>query len=320
MDIENILSKSIKWRQSQNSNSNENEAIRLFAGTSDGIDGLLIEQYGELILATLYNPELSQYQSKFLTFLTQYFPKKAILIKARDLKDSGKFKYSHNNDYNKDSILHCYEDDIKYEVHTDPRHDFGLYLDTKSARSFLRKISKNKNILNLFSYTCAFGIAAMKGEATSVTNIDPNKDYLNWGQKSADLNNIKFKKYPDTTQDYLARHVRRLNSGKDRPYDLTVVDPPAFLVGRGSNRLARNLWPTWMEQLKESGCKEYIIIINDKSLGRQKNLVEFIKEGLGDNLNIDKIAQSFDVEGQSLNKQEDPFYFNPVVFHVRKLS
>jgi 23S rRNA G2069 N7-methylase RlmK/C1962 C5-methylase RlmI len=319
MEIETLLTKSFNWRfEQQKSIDKDFEAIRLFAGQSDGIEGMLIEQYGELILASLYNSELSNSKDRILEFLNLYFPKKSILIKARDEMNAGKFVYTNNDKYSTDSILSCIENGLKYEIHTDPRHDYGLYLDTKAARNYLRANSKNKNVLNLFSYTCAFGIAAMKGDAKSVTNIDPNKEYLEWGQHSADLNQIQFKKYPDTTQAYLARHNRRLESGKDSPYDLIVVDPPAFLVGRGSNRLARNLWPTWMQALKDSRCREFIIIINDKSLGRQKNLSDFFTQGLGESIEIIPIKQSFDVIGQELNSTNDPFYFNPAIFSIKK--
>ena len=322
MDIEKLLKQSINWRVEHNLGDCDftKEAIRLFAGFSDGIEGLLIEQYGELLLVTLYNPELNIYKEKILQLLKNIFPEKPIIIKAREGKDTGKFHYTNNEHYQIDQILTCHEGDIEYEIHCDPRHDFGLYLDTKAARTYLRSICVGKTVLNLFSYTCAFGIAAMKADALSVTNIDPNKDYLDWAQKSADLNNIKFKKYPDTTQSYLARHIRRLNDNKDQPYDIIVVDPPAFLVGRGSDRLARNLWPKWMECLKSSGCKKFIIVINDKSLGRQKNLHQFFKDGLGEDLIIKEIPQSQDVAGQGLNNQNDNFYFNPVIFSIDKLS
>ncbi len=319
MEIENLLSKSFNWRfEREKSIDKDFEAIRLFAGQSDGIEGMLIEQYGELILTSLYNSKLSKYTERFLEFLNSYFPNKTILIKARDENTKGKFIYSNNEKYNIDAILNCVENGLKYEIHTDPRHDYGLYLDTKAARNYLRDNCKNKNVLNLFSYTCAFGIVEMKGAAKSVTNIDPNKEYLEWGQHSADLNQIQFKKYPDTAQAYLARHSRRLESGKDSPYDIIVVDPPAFLVGRGPNRLARNLWPTWMKGLKDSGCHEFIIIINDKSLGRQNDLSDFFKKGLGENIEIIPIKQSFDVIGQEINNSDDPFYFNPAIFSITK--
>ena len=155
MDIEKLLKQSINWRVEHFSQHNEfsNEAIRLFAGNSDGIEGLLIEQYGPLLLVTLYNSKLNIHKEQILSILSDLFPAKPIIIKAREGKDTGKFYYSNNERYQIDQILFCHEGDAEYEIHCDPRHDFGLYLDTKAARSYLRKICHNKTVLNLFSYT-----------------------------------------------------------------------------------------------------------------------------------------------------------------------
>lgn len=315
MDL-SLIDQSISWRRQKV--ADPNQALRMFAGISDGIEGLLIEQYGPFILASFYNPELYTHKKDILNKLITLFPERSILLKMRDPKDPGKFIHEGNDLYNKEAIYECLEEDLKFEIHTDPRHDFGLYLDTKASRKIVRGMSENKNILNLFSYTCAFGIAAIKGGAASVTNIDPNKEYLAWGQNSANLNGVTFKKYPDTTQDYLARHLRRLESGKDQAYDLIIIDPPAFLVGRGSHRLARNLWPTWMYCLKKSQCLTFLFVINDKSLGRSKNLESFFHEGLGKNISIERVPQSFDVEGQGVSLVEDNFYFNPEVFLIKR--
>ncbi len=317
MNITKIINESIEWRFAKIDNY-ESKAIRLFAGITDGIEGLLIDQFGPFIVATIYNPDILTFNNDILRFLEKTFPKKTILIKARDNKETNNFKYLYSKNYLKEDIHYCHEENLKFEIHTNPRHDYGIYLDTKSVRAFLKTISSEKKVLNLFSYTCAFGIAAMDGKANSVTNIDPNKDYLEWGKRNADINNFKMKRYPDKTEDYLARHLRRLKADKDTPYDITVVDPPAFLVGRGFNRLARNMWPKWMKYLKNSQCKEFIIVINDKSLGRQKDLSKFFSEGLGSDINISTIEQSFDVMGQLLVRDDDPYYFTPAIYYLNR--
>ncbi len=245
-------------------------------------------------------------------------PQKSLLVKYRANTETGSFVFERSSLLENDAHFICCENSASYEVHTDPKHDFGIYLDTKSARSFVRENSKDKTVLNLFSYTCPFGVAAMLGGAKVVTNIDPNKDYLAWGKRNAELNNLEYKCYPDTTQTYLKRHLRRLESGKDEPFDLIIVDPPAFLVGRGSDRLARNLWPSWMEDLKASKCREFIFVINDKSLGRNTDLNVFFKDGLGSNISIKEIEQSIDVIGSEPMASYDHFYFTPKVFSITR--
>ncbi|MCK5883736.1 MAG: class I SAM-dependent methyltransferase [Bacteriovoracaceae bacterium] len=315
MDIKGILEKSIDWRYCQCENP-EVQAMRLVSGVSDGLEGVLVEQYGSFVLATIYNLDLIQYQHEILKALDELLPTKAILIKARERANSNDYQYLNNDRYDRDAIHSCSEGVSKFEIHTDPRHDYGLYLDTKSARDFVHDRAAGKNILNLFSYTCAFGVSAMTGGASFVTNIDPCKEYLEWGRRNAELNSVVFKRYPDTTQGYLSRHLRRLEKGTDSPYDLTIVDPPAFLVGRGSKRLARNMWPEWMDYLNRAGCPEFIIVINDKSFGREHDLEKFFRNGLGDSIKVNAVEQSFDVVGQQVSYAEDKCYFNPMIFHI----
>ena len=54
----------------------------------------------------------------------------------------------------------------------------------KNTREYLSKISKNKKVLNLFSYTCGFSMYARRGGAKEVINIDMNKSVLITGQKN----------------------------------------------------------------------------------------------------------------------------------------
>lgn len=310
MNIKQLISKSIEYRLDKFDQSQTN-AFRLFAGLSDGIEGLFIDRWGKFTLIALYNNKLEKDKDEILNSVLEKFPDNSVLLKIRQ-KDS--FRYETHKET---EILTCIESNLQYEIHTDPKHDYGLYLDTKAARNFLSEICKDKTVLNLFAYTCPFGVAAMSAGAKTVTNVDPNKDYLAWGGKNADLNLIIFKKYPDTTQDYLKKHLRRLESGKDDPYDIIVVDPPAFLVGRGSERVARNLWPSWMSSFSESQCMEFLIIINDKSIARHSDLSEFFEAGLNKKISVEEIEQSPDVIGQKIFEEQDSFYLNPQIFYVK---
>lgn len=319
MDLFRTIAQSINWRRSFDC-WGEDQALRLFAGKSDGIDGLLIEKFGPFVLATLYcyHDLIKEQASSLLAALEQLMPNASILIKARLRPQSNDYFYLNNKNYASDAVFTCYEGDCAFEVHCDPRHDYGLYLDTKAARTWVRSRSDGLKVLNLFSYTCAFAVAAAKGGATDIVNIDPAKEYLDWGGRNADLNNVVFKRYSDTTQSYLSRHLRRLDSGKDNPYDLIIVDPPAFLVGRGDERLARKMWPEWMRSLAHSRCNEFLVVINDKDLARLNQLDHFLRQGLGDGIKIETIPQGDDILGQGGLSQADGHYYIPEIFLVRK--
>jgi len=85
-------------------------------------------------------------------------------------------------------------------------------------------------VLNLFAYTCAFGIAAVRGGARRVLNIDLSRSYLAWGQQNYELNelNVDARDFVNgDALDWLGRFARRQQS-----FDLVIVDPPSFSTSR----------------------------------------------------------------------------------------
>jgi 23S rRNA (cytosine1962-C5)-methyltransferase len=94
-------------------------------------------------------------------------------------------------------------------------------------------------VLNLFAYTCAFGVAAASGGARRVLNLDLSRSYLAWGQENYALNNLPVDDsdfvYGDAL-DWLARFAKR-----GQRFDLVIVDPPTFSTSRrGSLALERD--------------------------------------------------------------------------------
>jgi 23S rRNA (cytosine1962-C5)-methyltransferase len=94
------------------------------------------------------------------------------------------------------------------------------------VRARVRRNVVGRSVLNLFAYTCAFGVSAALGNAARVVNIDVSRPYLEWGQANYRLNDLAADPrdfiYGDAF-DWLARFARR-----GTRFDLVVVDPPSF--------------------------------------------------------------------------------------------
>jgi len=124
--------------------------------------------------------------------------------------------------------LFILENQIKIKLNLHSNLNSGYFPDMKNGRAYIRSIAKDKNILNLFSYTCAFSLAALKGEASSVTNIDMSKGALSTGRKNHHLNNIDTSNvtfYPHNILKSFSRIKR------DGPFDIVIIDPPTFQKG-----------------------------------------------------------------------------------------
>ncbi len=114
----------------------------------------------------------------------------------------------------------------RFEIRPSNGLSVGLYLDARDARGWVRDHSRGLNVLNLFAYTCGFGISALRGGATRAVNIDLSRKVLDWGEHNATLNG-----FVPNRRDFIAGDcfdwLARLAKKPER-FDLLVIDPPSF--------------------------------------------------------------------------------------------
>lgn len=115
------------------------------------------------------------------------------------------------------------ENSLRYEINLKDNQNIGFFLDMKPGRDLISKITKGKKVLNLFSYTCSFSVAAMNAGALKVTNIDMKKSFLKTGQKNHQLNGL------EKNVQFLSYDIMKSLSGisKKGPWDLIIIDPPS---------------------------------------------------------------------------------------------
>jgi 23S rRNA (cytosine1962-C5)-methyltransferase len=108
----------------------------------------------------------------------------------------------------------------------------GLYLDMRDTRAWLQGEARGLTVLNLFAYTCGFGVAARAGGATRVLNLDSSRRVLEWGEENARLNGQPVDRYDYVAGDcfdWLGRLAK-----KGQHFDVVVADPPSFSTTRTS--------------------------------------------------------------------------------------
>ncbi len=120
------------------------------------------------------------------------------------------------------------ENNLKFKLNLQSNQNSGYFPDIKNGRAYIQSIAKEKTVLNLFSYTCGFSLAALKGGAKSVVNMDMAKGALNTGRLNHQLNNLDtsiVKFYPHNILKSFGRIKR------DGPFDIIIIDPPTFQKG-----------------------------------------------------------------------------------------
>lgn len=120
------------------------------------------------------------------------------------------------------------ENGLKLKLNLFSNQNNGYFPDMKIGREFIELIAKDKNILNLFSYTCAFSIFASRGGAKAVTNVDMAKSSLSTGRENHHINNLSTKNINFMPYNILKSFSR---IKKNAPYDIIIIDPPSFQKG-----------------------------------------------------------------------------------------
>jgi 23S rRNA (cytosine1962-C5)-methyltransferase len=304
------------------------DCVRLCAGLADGLPGLIVDRFGPLVVAVDYagaTPD-GLTAPALLQTVRSTFPEHHLVAKARSSTDGSNIFVTIQEPAAGARLgappLIATELGLKFEIGVDPRHDFGIYLDAAKARSFVRAAARGRRVLNLFSYTGAFGVAAAAGGAAEVTNVDPSRDYLAWSLRNAALNGVKMRVLPDTAQDHLARHLRRLTRNPEHPrYDLVIVDPPAFGVGRGNQRVLRLLWPELFASLRSMTPQQLVLMSNDKAFRSRQGFQDLVQEQLGDLYRFERLGTYLTPTDLATERPalawrpgvDDPYYVEPIV-------
>jgi 23S rRNA (cytosine1962-C5)-methyltransferase len=219
-DIKNILQ--------DNSKDLTNEFKRLFHGRGGLYEGwkhLTIDSIDDILSVALYFEE--ENEAELLEMLKSFIAStryKSLVVQRRYIKGSpsevivGELA---------DDIF-VVENGMKIKLNLLSNRNSGYFADMKNGREFVRQNSKDKSVLNLFSYTCAFSVAAMMGGAYKVSNIDMSKGALSTGRTNHHLNEIDTRGVSFHPYNILKSFSRIKKKG---PYDLIIIDPPTFQKG-----------------------------------------------------------------------------------------
>jgi 23S rRNA (cytosine1962-C5)-methyltransferase len=109
-------------------------------------------------------------------------------------------------------------------------HKTGFYLDQRDSRSMVGDCSQERDVLDCFSYTGGFAVAALAGGARHVTLLDSSRPARERAQSNIRLNGIATEKYSLMEADVF-QAIRKFRA-ENRQFDLIILDPPKFVESR----------------------------------------------------------------------------------------
>jgi 23S rRNA (cytosine1962-C5)-methyltransferase len=238
-----------------NAQGQTQEYTRLFHGRGNAYAAytfLTIDSANKVLFTVLF--EQDDNEELILSMLRHFYTTQAkweaLVIQRRYLKET------HNSiiEGKLPDETYAIENNLKHYLNFSSAQNIGFFPDMKPGREFVRDLAYGKNILNLFSYTCSFSIAAIAGGATSVVNVDMNKNVLNIGRENHRLNALETKKVQFMPYNILKSWSRIRKAG---PYDLIIIDPPSFQKGSFA---ATSDYEKIIKRLHELACDECIVL------------------------------------------------------------
>ena len=208
----------------------ERENYYLSFGEADQLPGLFILRLKDRVLIQFYTGFWNRYKSIIQTTIQEVFPEikdENVWFQLRgETRELQKLPQNSIDPQRRDEF-HLQEFGLQYLIRLGSSYDHGLYTDMSSVRHSLTKFMKPEmKVLNLFSYTGAFSLWAMKQGASEVVSVDLSPKYIEWLQQNLGLNpDIESNRHESMTMS-TDEALGKLKDS-DRTFDMIICDPPS---------------------------------------------------------------------------------------------
>ncbi|ORP03514.1 SAM-dependent methyltransferase [Streptococcus mitis] len=201
-------------------------AFRLFNQEGDGFGGLTVDLYGDYAVFSWYNSYVYQIRKVISEAFRQVFPE--VLGAYEKIRFKGlDYESAHVYGQEAPDFFTVLENGVLYQVFMNDGLMTGIFLDQHEVRgSLVDGLAMGKSLLNMFSYTAAFSVAAAMGGASQTTSVDLAKRSRELSQAHFQTNGISTDDHRFIVMDVFEyfKYAKR----KDLTYDVIVLDPPSF--------------------------------------------------------------------------------------------
>jgi 23S rRNA (cytosine1962-C5)-methyltransferase len=212
------------------------DVYRLANGFGDELPGVVIDRYGDFAVVSVSSVDAERRASDIAAFLVEKGARGVYLtVRERGPTSErlGTERHAPLAGEAAPARLLVHEHGCKLVVELGRGVQTGLFVDQRDNRKRVRDLSRGARVLNLFSYTSSFGVAAALGGASKVVNVDVSRRALDLGRDNFLENGLHPQSHAFEQGDAL-EWLERAVSRKER-FDLVVLDPPSFASDAGGS-------------------------------------------------------------------------------------
>ncbi|MCB1916741.1 MAG: class I SAM-dependent methyltransferase [Rhodocyclaceae bacterium] len=205
------------------------QGMRLVHGESDGLPGVIIDRYGDVVVVQLTSAGADKWRDAIVDAVIQatgcanvYERSDSDLRALEGLQAmSGMLAGSLPQD------LSIEEYGVRMAVDVVQGHKTGFYLDQRENRALARTLAAGRRVLNCFCYTGGFSLQALAGGASEVLSIDSSAPALETARRNLALNPALDATRAEWRNDDVFQAMRGLRAD-GRRFDMIILDPPKF--------------------------------------------------------------------------------------------
>ncbi len=205
-------------------------ACRLINAESDGLPGVIVDRYSDFLVCQFLSAGAEFHKQTIVDLLSE-------LVKPAGIYERSDVEVREKEGLSPVSGLLSGAEPPQYitvrqgglDFHVDVRngHKTGMYLDQRDNRGVVQSLAQGRDVLNCFAYTGSFALAALRGGARHVTNIESSSEAIQLINKHFQLNTVDKNRVENIQTDVFAELRKYRDSG--RTFDMVILDPPKFV-------------------------------------------------------------------------------------------
>ncbi len=217
-------------------------ACRVIFGEADAFPGLTVDRFNDLLVAQTLSVGIERIKPMLFPLIVEVlnadgtgikglYERNDVAIRALEGLEQGKGWFALPGiEPPQSPVTTITENGIVYSVDVENGQKTGFFLDQKYNRLAVRRIAKDRNVLDCFTHTGSFALNAAAGGAAHVTAVDISETAIEMAKANAERNGLS-DRMDFVTADVFDLLTQMLADGK-KPYDLIILDPPAFTKSR----------------------------------------------------------------------------------------
>lgn len=206
---------------------------RLIAGESDGLPGITIDRFQNFLVLQLLSAGAEHQRAALVSALQQCYPECSIYDRSDvSVRKKEGLELTQGTVWGEmpPALLPITEHGMKLLVDIQHGHKTGFYLDQRDSRLAVRNYADGRRVLNCFSYTGAFAVAALMGNCQQVISVDTSQSVLDIAKQNIELNQLDLSK-AEFIRDDVFQLLRNYRAQGEK-FDMIIMDPPKFVENK----------------------------------------------------------------------------------------